>query len=260
MKKNTKKQLINLIYPLISIIVLVVCWLVLSSAVKNELIVPTIGDTITEMGKIFAQKQFYFSLLKTLLRTLIAVVVSFILAGATASLSFVFKKVGRVASPIISVIRTIPTMAVLLMILLWSTPNVAPIIVAILVLFPMIYAQFITAMNGIDQGVIDTAKIFKLSKKDKLFKIYVPMIMPHLVSNLGSNFSFGIKLIVSAEVMAYTFNSLGGMMQTASAYLNLPRLAGLTVVAVALGLIIEGVFAILVKKVFKWTRTEGDYD
>lgn len=260
MKKNTKKQLINLIYPLISIAVVVVCWLILASVVKNELVVPTIGDTISEMGKIFMQKQFYLSLLRTLLRTLIAVAVSFILAGATASLSFVFKKVGRVVSPLISVVRTIPTMAVLLMILLWSNPNVAPIIVAILVLFPMIYAQFITAMNGIDQGVINTAKVFNLTKKDKLFKVYVPMIMPNLISNLGSNISFGIKLIVSAEVMAYTFNSLGGMMQTASVYLNLPRLAGLTIVAVVLGLIIEGAFAILVKKLFKWTRTEVDYD
>ena len=260
MEKNTRKQLINLIYPFISFAVIVICWFILANVVKNELVVPTIGDTLAEMGKLFGQKQFYISILRSVLRTFIAVAVSFILAGATASLSFVFKKVGRVVSPIISVVRTVPTMAVLLMILLWSTPNVAPVIVASLVLFPMIYTQFITAMNGIDQGIINTAKIFKLSKKDKLFKIYVPMIMPSLISNFGSNLSFGIKLIVSAEVMAYTFNSLGGMMQTASAYLNLPRLAGLTVVAVIIGFIIEGVFAILVKKLFRWTMTEVDYD
>ena len=117
----------------------------------------------------------------------------------------------------------------------------------------MIYAQFLTAFNSVPQGLINTANVFGLSKKDKLFKVYLPIVAPSVLSRVGSNLSFAIKLIISAEVISYTLISLGGMMNTATNYLNYARLGALTLCAVALGLIIEVVVDLVVKRLFKWT-------
>ena len=87
--------------------------------------------------------------------------------------------------------------------------------------------------------------------------MFLPQIAEPVVSQTGSNFSFCIKLTVSAEVMAYTLRSLGGLMATANAYFEIPRLMALTLISVLLGLLFEFVFNLITKKCFKWNRQEG---
>ena len=45
--------------------------------------------------------------------------------------------------------------------------------------------------------------------------------------------------MISAEVMASTYKSIGGLMNSARAYLEMPRLAALTLITVALGLALD---------------------
>ena len=80
------------------------------------------------------------------------------------------------------------------------------------------------------------------------------MIIPPLALNLGSNLSFTIKLVISAEVMAYSFTSIGGLMQGANAMMNIPQLFALTLLSVVLGLIFEFGFSLIFKNFFKWTK------
>lgn len=260
MKKQDKKQLISVVYALIGLALVVAVWGISALIIQNEYVMPSIGDTIKEIFSLFGEGNFWLAFLWTIIRTIIAFCVSFVLAGLTAGLGLLFKPLGGILKPIVSIIRVVPTMAVLLLILLWSKVSVAPVIITSLVLYPMIYTQFITAFEGVDQGVLSATKVFGLSKKDKLFKVYLPTIAPSLLSHVGPNLSFGVKLTVSAEVMAYTLTSLGGMMNTANAYLNIARLAGLTIFAIIIGLVFEGVCALIIKLAFKWTKGEMNND
>ncbi len=140
----------------------------------------------------------------------------------------------------------------MLFILVWSSAVTAPVIVTCLVLFPMMLAQFNAAICGVDGGLIQMAKVYGVSKKDILFKIYLPQISPNILSQTGANVSLGLKLTVSAEVLAATYNSLGGLMQTSSAFVEIPRLAALTIAAVVLGLILDVAFSQLKRVNSKW--------
>ena len=257
MKSKNKVKLSNLILSLLSIALVIVLWSVTALIVKNEYVVPSVWQTLKETFSLFGESAFYVGLGMTLLRTILAVAISFILALFLALLTQLFPVAKKLISPIISIIRIVPTMAVLLIILLWSNPTVAPVIVAVLVMFPMIYSQFITAFSSIDKGVIDATKVFNLTKRQKVFKVFLPQVAEPIVSQIGSNLSFCIKLTVSAEVMAYTFRSIGGLMSTANAYFQISRLMALTLVAVALGIIIEVLFNFIADKCFKWNRAEG---
>lgn len=256
MKNFFKAHGIDLLLSFGAIIFMWLVWIVSALIVKNEYVIPTFSSAMKEVFTLFGEKFFWQSFFNTLYRTLIAVVISFVTGGFLAVLGYVFKPVAKFLKTIIAFIRTLPTMAVILLILIWTTPNIAPIIVAILVLFPMIYTQFFTALNGIDDGLINAIKVFKISKKDIFFKIYIPQVAPDVLTHLGANFSFGIKLIVSAEVMAFTFKGLGGMLQLANVYVNTARLSALTIVTVLTGIIIEIAFYLIFKNAFKWKREE----
>ena len=260
MKNFIKKYGLSISLTLLSIITMIGCWAVASLIAKNDYVIPNVIDTFKDMGALFKDGNFYNGLFNTLLRTLYSVVIAYLLGGALAIVTIIFKPLKAFFVPIVSVIRVVPTMAVLLIILLFTTPSVSPIVVSLLVLVPMVYQQFLTAFAEIDDGVISVLKVFGVSKSDRVFKVYLPLILPSTISNLGTNFSFSIKLIVSAEVLAYTFNGLGGLMRDASVYFAIPRLASLTLFAVIIGILIEVVFNLLSKLLFKWNTTGVKYD
>ena len=66
--------------------------------------------------------------------------------------------------------------------------------------------------------------------------------------------------MISSEVLANTYNSLGGMMQTAKLYAEMPRLAALTAVAVAAGLVIDVALSQFERINYKWSKKEGARD
>ena len=64
----------------------------------------------------------------------------------------------------------------------------------------------------------------------------------------------GLKIIVSGEVLANTFQSLGGMMQEAKMFVQMPRLMALTLVTVLVGFLLEGVCLLLYKAAVRWRK------
>lgn len=259
MKDFIKENWVSWVLGAGSLILVWIIWLVASNSMQNQYVLPTVSQTLNALWVVLGEQFFYKALSKTLLKVIYSVLISFVLAGALALLSKVVRRLDAFFAPIISIIRTVPTMAILIIILLSSTRFVAPIIVAVLVLFPMMYKQFSTALNGIDQGIINATKVFGLTKKQRIIKVYLPLVMPPIILNVGSNLSFAIKLIISAEVMANVNTSIGGMMQGARTF-DYARLFALTLASIIIGLLIEVVFHLVCKTLFKWNKKGATND
>ena len=257
MKNFVKKHYVNFIIGISSLIFMWAVWFIAQKTIKNQYVVPTFSQTINALFSVVKQSFFWQALIRTLIKVLISVLVCFILAFSVSILGKIFKTSRVFFKPIMSVIRTLPTMAILVLILIYTNRFTAPIIVASLVLFPLMYAQFNTAFDGIDDGLLNAMKVFKLTKKQRIFKVYLPMVAPSILYNLGGNLSFSIKLIISAEIMANTYMSIGGLLNQADANLEIPTLMALTLFSVILGLLFEFVCHVICSTCFKWTKQEG---
>lgn len=256
MKKYLSENGYNLACSLFSVVLMWVVWLVAYAVVGNDYLVPSFFGTAEEFFALFAEGFFWAAFGHTLLRTLVAFLISFALGFAAAAAGVAFAPFARFLRPIIAVCRTLPTMAVLLLILVWMSPRSAPVVVTVLVLFPVVYTQLTSSVSGVDGGLIEMAKAYRLTTGQKIFKIYVPQIAPVTVSQTGANLSFGIKLTISAEVMAHTYTALGGLMSEAQTYYNLTRLAALTLCAIFAGIVAELIFRLIARYAFAWKRGE----
>lgn len=253
MKFKLNSKQLNIVFSISAVLFLILVWVIVYYSVKNDYIVPSLKDTAVSFFSCFTEKNFWISFGFTLLRTIIAVAVSFTLAAAFAVLSVLCKPVQYFLNPVIGIIRTLPTLAVMLILLVWTTPNVAPVTVAVLVLFPLTYSQLSAAADGVGGDVLQMCAVYNVGRRDKIFKIFLPLVLPEVVAQTGANFSLGLKVTVSAEVLAHTFKSLGTLMQNAQLYVDMPRLAALTLFAVLCGLGVECAFRFL-KPCFKWKR------
>lgn len=255
MNKNKRARLYSALIGASSLIAMWLVWVIAHKTVKNEYLVPGVKETLSSLLELLKDGFFWRATYKTLIKVIIAFAISFVLAGALSALGNLFKRFDLFLKPITAVIRTLPTMAILVLILIYTNATTAPVIVAVLVLMPMIYNQFSVAFRAVDDGLVSAMKIYGVKRKDRIFKVYLPVIAPTVLGSVGSNLSFGVKLIISAEVMAFTFTSIGGMMQNANAMLDIPKLSALTLVAVILGLLIELIFHLALKKAFKWNES-----
>lgn len=255
-KAYFSKRKLSIILSLSAFAAMWLLWIVAYYSVRNDYVIPAVDDTFKSLFDCLKSGNFWLAMLNTVLRTVLAFIISFLSAVALVAIGAVFKQSNSFIKPFIDVLRTLPTLAIILILLFWTTPAVAPVIVTVLVLFPMIYSQLYTASNGIDAGIKEMADVYNIGKRTRITKIYLPLIMPSVLSQTGSNISLGIKIMISAEVLAGTYRSLGGLMNNARIYVDMPRLAALTLVSVIIGLFIDLLFAVAEKFTFKWSKKE----
>lgn len=258
MKKFFSERKLNILISLLAIIAMWMIWIIAYYWVKNDYIIPSFQDTFVSLWRdCLAKGAFWTAFGNTFLRTLLAFIISFIIAAALACLCALSKRIAAFVMPLMVFLRTLPTLAVVLLLLIWTTPRVAPVVVTVLVLFPMIHARVYTAIDGMDGGIRQMIKVYNVPKSQTIFKIYLPLIAPQTIPQIGADISLGLKVMISAEVLAGTFKSLGGMMQEARLYIEMPRLAALTLIAVFFGLIVDFAFSQLSRLTYKWSRKEG---
>ena len=249
MKLNKYNKVLNLILPIITILVIILIWLLGAVIVNETIILPTPFETISSMVSLLGTKVFWINLLGTVGRSLIAFAVSFIL-GLGLAIAVKFSNVSKsIIKIIVSIIRAMPTIAVILLLLLWTNSKVAAVVVTMLVVLPTIFNTMQDALSKIDSDIISMLKLYNINKKDMFFKYILPIIMPSTIRAIGSGLALNIKLIVAAEVIAGTARSIGNMMSQAKIYFETAELFAVVVLMIILSVTIELVFAKIASKV-----------
>ncbi len=248
----------NFLFSLLAVAFMWLVWLVAYYCVKNDFVLPSIGTTFLEMGKLLftggeTTLSFWTAFAHTFLRAFGAFAFSFIAGTLLAVLSLLQSWARAFLAPIVSVLRTVPTMAIILILLLWTTPAFAPVVVSVLVLLPAVYAAVLSALDEVKESYGEMARIYRISAGRKIFAMYLPLCAPPVLKQAGGIFSLGLKITVSGEVLSAAYPGLGWLMQDAKLVPDmLPTLFALTIITVILGFLSEGLCLLVYKCSVRW--------
>ena len=254
---NTHKTLnkqISAYMPVITLFLLVGVWYIAAAAVGKEVILPTPHVVIKSTFELFADGGFYLALLSSLLKILISFMIALVFGVAFAVLSANFKIIEKLLYPLIIVQRATPTMSVIFLCLLWFGKNVSPVIVALLVIFPVLYSSVLTAIKSCDKRLIEMSSLYKVKKSTMVKKLYLPYVADTVYSDCVSVLSLTVKLIIAAEALSMSNMTLGRLMQISNDNLETARLFAVTVVAVLLSVALESVL-----KLIRWLLRRKRY-
>ena len=249
--KSKKDKIVNLILIIIPFACILLIWQI-GSLFTNEFILPSVGETFVALVLVFTQSKFYVALLGTLLRTLIAFVISFVLAFILAFLTRISQKAEVVIGTVVSVLRALPTIAVVLILLLWTSSNVSAVVVTSLVVLPTTYSSLKDALFSVDDDLIKVLKLYGVDDKKLLKAVYAPAILPSTLLAVGNGLSLNLKLMVAAEVIAATANSIGYLLNSAKVNFEMATMIAIVVVTVFVGILVEWSFRALSKRVGEW--------
>ncbi len=228
----------NLWQSLAAIVFLIAVWVIAYFAVGNHLLIPSFSESVKEVGGLFISRAFWIGFGMSLLRAGIAFLISFVFAAVFSVIAYLYPSVKGFLAPIVSALRSLPVLAVLLILLSFLGAGEAPVAVAFLSLFPMLYTGILAALSGVDRHLIEVSRVQGTPLFRRVSAIYLPLSSPYILKEVSGALSFSVKLVVSAEVLANTAKSLGGMMQDAKIY-NLPQLFALVGMSFLAGLILE---------------------
>ena len=139
-------KIFNLILPIITIVFLLIVWQVVALEYDNKYIVPTVDSTLKELGVLLGEKKFYIALGSTLLRSVIAFSLSFFVSAILAYCASKRVWAEKLILPIISITRTLPTIAIAWLLLFWTNSQVAPVVITSSII--KIVLPFIVFLNS----------------------------------------------------------------------------------------------------------------
>ena len=249
------KKLSPILYPLASILLMLLVWHLIFLQVGSEFVFPSILATLQSIWQHLCDGAFWLALLSTLGRVLLCFVLSLVLAVVVGVLAKFVPAVGKILSPVVALFRSAPTVAVMvILILLIVQPAVVPIFVGLLVVFPMLYASVTASIDQVDKGLVEMCTLYNVPKAEQLKFVYLPTVAPYLLGELPSTLSFTVKLIISAEILSYSYQSIGGLIQSANVYQDMASLFALTILSVVVATLLDLALKLVTKLLKGGTR------
>ena len=125
-------------------------------------------------------------------------------------------------------------------------------LIAGLIVFPLLYANFYSALDGISPELVNMSKLYKVPFTTRLFKMYIPSILPAMLAGVKSSVSLNLKVTIASEVIAQTRVSMGRFMQISRVYLDTAELLAWTAAAIILSYLLEWSVELIKKAVVRW--------
>lgn len=249
MTNNVLKKFSIILYPLVAIALMLLIWHLLFAYVGSEFIFPSIGTTLSQMWQHLCDGTFWRALLLTLGRVFLCFAISLAIAIIVGVLAKFVPAVGKILAPVIAIFRSAPTVAMMVILTLIVPKNIAPIIVGLLVVFPMTYTNVTAAINQVDVGILQMCSLYNVPPAQQLKHVYLPTVVPYLMGELPATLSFTVKLIVSAEILSNTPRSVGGLIQLANSYPNVASMFALTILSVTFATLLDVVLKCLANRI-----------
>ncbi|MDY0235327.1 MAG: ABC transporter permease subunit [Gudongella sp.] len=205
---------------ILSIALLFGLWILLSMVVDNEIIFPSIFSTSKSLVRIVVSDEFFPTVGATLIRSIIGFLISVVLAIVLGGLSRMYKAMDAIIQPLVSMLSSIPIIAIIILALIWLDNDIVPIFTGFVMIFPLLYETVVGAIDSMDKKLLQMARIYDKTGMDLVLYLYMPRIFAALRSISGSSISTNLKMVIAGEVLSQPSYGIGTELQLQRIYLD----------------------------------------
>jgi NitT/TauT family transport system permease protein len=222
--------------------------------INNDIYIPRIQQVIEAIGIILKGQNFFEVILSSFYRTLFSYLLALVFSMILGVLATVYPFFRYLMQPINSFGKTIPTMVLVVLSLVWFDKDKTPFVVGFAITFPILYEGVRNALIQIDKKIIDMTKIYEVNLKDKIKKIYLPVMKFYLMSIFVSTFSLTFKTVIAGEVHGQPKFGIGSQIQLEKVNFNTSGIFAWIVIIVIISLALELINKLLKEKTYRWIK------
>lgn len=233
---------------ILSISVILVIWKLSALYIGADIILPPPEKVLHSLFQVLSSEHFLKAIFATIIRGLSGFMISFFAGLFTGVLAGISEKFRLFISPFISIIRSTPVIAIILLALIWFHVDYVPVFVSFLMAYPIVTGNVTAGIYTVDKKLLEMADIYRIGLLKKVTEIYIPSIIPFIVSSISMSLGLIWKVVIAAEVLSQPKWGLGTSLNEAKAYLITEEVFAWTVIAILLSIITDIIFGYILKR------------
>ena len=163
-----------------------------------------------------------------------------VVGGMCAVVASVFGMVRILIDPLLRLIKAVPVASFIILALFWlSSSRNLSVLISFLMVLPVVYTNVLQGIDSTDKELLEMASVFRISVGKRIRYIYIPAVMPYLVSACSVGLGFCFKSGIAAEIIGLPSGSIGERMYEAKLYLLTEELFAWTAVIVFVSVVFE---------------------
>ncbi|MGL4533569.1 MAG: ABC transporter permease subunit [Fusobacteriaceae bacterium] len=220
----------------------------------NSLLFPK----ISEVFKSILENVLTFSGLKIIFNTIKTVFLASFISLVLGTVFSILGNKNRVFKfflvPFISIIKSLPTMGLILLVIIYWKLKTVPLIVGVAISLGMVYDLILSSIENIDKKIVEMATLYKIKKFQQFKTIYVPWVYFYLSKSFNSLITLIFKVVIAGEVIAGIDNTIGGELINQKNNFNTDIFFAWLIVVVIISNFLELCFEKLDKISRKWEK------
>jgi NitT/TauT family transport system permease protein len=186
---------------ILSIMLFLILWQAISLLVNSELF-PSLIDIFRSLEEHIRNKDLFWNLFVTLYRVFVAFFITMFLGIIFGLLMGFYEKVDDMFDFFLVLGLNIPALVTIIICYIWfGLTDFAAILAVVINKVPIIIVNIREGTKAFDKKYMDFAKVYKLSKKEILTKIYLPQLYPYLLATTRLSLSLIWKIVLVVELL-----------------------------------------------------------
>ena len=207
-------------------------------------------DAAKALWRLMGESAFWTVVGTSLLRIVSGFLWALLVGVVLAMLTTRFSVLHALFSPVLSVVRAAPVASFIFVAFLWIQAEEMPAFIAFLMVVPLVWGNVRQGILNTDKGLLEMARVFRLSRWDRLRYIRLPAVRPYLQAAVSTGFGFAWKAGVAAEILCWPKDSIGYYIAAAKNLVETADVFAWTAVVVALSVVLE--------RLLKWLTARGE--
>lgn len=231
MKKNLRLTAILFFWLLL--------WQTAAMAIRNPILLVGPADVLASLLGWLKTSGFW----QTLLFSFSRILTGFFCAAAAGTLlgtaAVSVPVIREFLAPLMLLAKSVPVASFVILALIWAGAANLSIFISFLVSLPLFYTATRTGLQSADRKLLELCHVFRVSRLKRIRTVYLPALLPHLLSSADSALGLAVKSGVAAEVIGVPDHSIGEQLYMAKIYLSTADLFAWTFIIILSAWLLE---------------------
>lgn len=238
----------KIFYSLLSIVLVFILYGLLAQKRQDSQIFPKISSIIMQIQNTFYDQKYMKALGLSFLRVAITLGISFVLSMLIAILYYYFPPLIGLFKPLMVIAKCAPLVTIILYLFIILGSKISPYVIVCLVTTPIMVEGCVNSLDSVPNAIKDEVAITSGPKYYMFYHIYLPLIKKDIVTIFLQTIGLSFKVLVMAEYLCQTPNSIGVIINDCSSELKTDLVLAIVIELIIIILIIETIAKFLQKK------------
>lgn len=250
MKKALKILLVTLFWFGIWYLAVFIYSMIKGMDLSYNPLFPYPHDVFARLFKLLFNPVFYQSTALSLIRIIVSIVIATTLGVLCAIICSKFDFLNSLIKPLLATVKSVPV-TVFVFILYLLIFNLTSMVITILMVFPIVFANVYEGIKNIDKELLEVCQVYKIPRKKRIKSLYLPTVMPYFVSALTSGVGLAWKAGIAAEALLPPQNSMGLHISLAKQNIDNEELFAWALMLILINLVFEFALKRIINVAFK---------